>query len=112
MVWGIKNTENQLIAIAQSRKVTENSVLLYGVYTLNKLRRNGLAKQLLAIVFKDCLVKHNIKQVIIFTGKHNKPAQSVYEKLGFKSKGPFAILRWKRLVKTTGITCSLILGNT
>lgn len=65
---------------------------LGGVYTAADSRGKGYAQALIKQLINSVHQQLNISTLIICTGENNLPARHVYEKLGAKSIGYFALL--------------------
>jgi len=63
-----------------------------GVFTPSKFRRKGYAKTIMSHVLKDCRDLHGHNKSILFTGKTDFPAQKLYESIGYKQVGLFALI--------------------
>ncbi len=90
IIWGYF-IGDQLVSIADLNAKAFDLGQVGGVYTLPTYRRKGYSKALIRRLFHDSKELHAIRKLIIFTGKDNLPACKVYESLGCKPAGFFAL---------------------
>ena len=81
--------DGDIIAKANTNAIGINKVQLGGVYTHPLYRRNGYAGALVQALCKRAI--HAQKQPVLFVKEKNKPAFSLYQKLGFEECGRYAI---------------------
>jgi len=84
--WGLFH-EQKLVTICGFTAKYNDCAQIGGVYTLPEERGKGIAKQIIRQVMLDSKNGNNIKKLILFTHKDNRPAQQVYEGIGFKPDG-------------------------
>lgn len=92
IIWGMFQG-SQMVSIGELNARTDHLAIVGGVYTMPKLRRQGLATELMGRLISDCKNKLHISKLIIFTGEEeNKPAQRLYESLGCRHIGYMGLL--------------------
>ncbi|MBN1684538.1 MAG: GNAT family N-acetyltransferase [Gammaproteobacteria bacterium] len=89
--WGLF-INNELISTAAYNAVYKNLAQIGGVYTKPEMRGQGLMTQLMKQLIVDSKNIHHMDTLILFTDEHNFAAQKVYENVGFKRIGDFALL--------------------
>lgn len=91
IIWGFF-VNNQLVSIADLNAKAFDLGQLGGVYTAPKFRQKGYSKAVISKLLADLKTIHSINKLIIFTGEKNFPAQKLYESIGVKQIGHFALL--------------------
>lgn len=91
IIWGFF-LEGKLVSIADLNAKASDLGQLGGVYTIPNFRQKGYSKAVIYKLLADLKTIHNIRKLIIFTGEYNLPAQKLYESIGVKSVGHFALL--------------------
>lgn len=91
IIWGLF-VDNTLTTVAELNAKVQDIGQVGGVYTLPNQRKKGLATALMQQLIRDVKATHNIRKLIIFTDQNNTPARKVYESLGSKHVGFFALL--------------------
>ena len=81
--------DGDIVAKANTNAIGINKVQLGGVYTHPLYRRNGYAGALVQALCKRAI--HAQKQPVLFVKEKNKPAFSLYQKLGFEECGRYTI---------------------
>ena len=89
--WGIWN-DGTLAAISALNAVHESMGQIGGVYTTPEQRRCGFGKRVMQTLISDCVYVHKLQKLLLFTGDKNLAAQRLYESLGFRQAGEFALL--------------------
>jgi len=91
IVWGFF-LNNKLVSMADLNAKAADLGQLGGVYTAPAFRRKGYSRAVICKLLADLKTIHNMHKLIIFTGENNLPAQRLYESIGVKSIGNFALL--------------------
>ena len=91
IIWGLF-LKDQLVSIADLNAKAFDLGQLGGVYTDPKFRKMGYSKSVIHKLLADLKDIHDIQKLIIFTGENNTPAQKLYESVGVKPVGYFALL--------------------
>lgn len=94
--WGLFG-DSQLISIASLNAIYQTIGQIGGVFTRPNLRRKGHARTVLEKLISDSLEIHQLKKIILFTSEKNVAAKRLYESLGFKQIGDFAIFFCKQI---------------
>ena len=81
--------DGDIVAKANTNAIGINCVQIGGVYTHPLYRRNGYAAALVTALCKRVL--RSGKQPVLFVKEKNKPAFSLYQKLGFEECGHYTI---------------------
>lgn len=89
--WGLFDNDT-LISQARLNSKGETVGQVGGVYTPPKLRQKGFAKVTMFHMLKDCRDVHLHNKSILFTGESDMPAQKLYESMGYKRIGAFALV--------------------
>ena len=89
--WGLFDGDSLLSRVALNSK-GESVGQVGGVYTPRNQRQKGFAKTAMFHMLKDCRDLHNHKKSILFTGETDFPAQKLYEWIGYKRVGSFALV--------------------
>jgi len=89
--WGLF-IENNLTSKCQLTARYKNIGQVGGVYTLPEMRRKGYSNKCMIQFINDCKTVHNLDKLILFTDRKNRAAQNLYESLGFKMIGEYALL--------------------
>lgn len=84
--------DGKLISMAAFTAHVNKSGLIGGVYTLPEIRSKGFAKELICQLLRDGKINKNMNKVVLFTGEDNIAAIRLYENMGFKQIGYFALL--------------------
>lgn len=90
-VWGLF-VDDKLVTVAELNAKALDLGQVGGVYTSADYRGQGLAKALMRQLMRDAKERHEIRKLMIFTDERNQAARKVYESLGAKQVGYFAIL--------------------
>jgi predicted GNAT family acetyltransferase len=91
IIWGLF-IEDQLISIARLNAMANGLGQLGGVYTLPSFRRKGYGKAMLQKAIWDAKHALHLHKLIIITKENNIPANRLYESLGAKQRGDYALL--------------------
>lgn len=91
VIWGLF-IEGKLISIAELNAKALDLGQVGGVFTSLDFRRQGLSKALMKQLIMDAKEIQGIRKLIIFTDEQNIAARKVYESLGVKPVGTFALL--------------------
>jgi RimJ/RimL family protein N-acetyltransferase len=91
IIWGFF-FNSQLVSIADLNAKAFDLGQLGGVYTAPRFRQKGYSKAVIHRLLADLKTIHSIHKLIIFTGEKNLPAQKLYESIGVKQVGYFALL--------------------
>jgi GNAT superfamily N-acetyltransferase len=89
--WGLFEG-GTLLSMAALNSHSESVGQVGGVYTSPVHRQKGLGKAVMAHMLKDCRDVHHHAKSIFFTGETDIPAQKLYESLGYKRIGSFALV--------------------
>lgn len=89
--WGLF-LNNTLVSIADLNAKALDLGQVGGVYTAPSFRQRGYSKSVMQHLSLDSRRLHAIRKLIIFTGEKNFAAQKLYESLGVKQVGYFALL--------------------
>ncbi len=81
--------DGEIVAKANTNAIGINCVQIGGVYTHPLYRRNGYAGALIQALCNRATRAQ--KQPVLFVKEKNKPALSLYQKLGFKECGRYTI---------------------
>lgn len=81
--------DGEIVAKANTNAIGINCVQIGGVYTHPLYRRNGYAGALIQALCNRATRAN--KQPVLFVKEKNKPAFSLYQKLGFEECGRYAI---------------------
>ena len=81
--------DGEIVAKANTNAIGINCVQIGGVYTHPLYRRNGYAGALIQALCNRATRAQ--KQPVLFVKEKNKPALSLYQKLGFEECGRYAI---------------------
>ena len=81
--------DREIVAKANTNAIGINCVQIGGVYTHPLYRRNGYAGALIQALCNRATRAQ--KQAVLFVKEKNKPALSLYQKLGFKECGRYTI---------------------
>jgi RimJ/RimL family protein N-acetyltransferase len=84
--------DEKLTSMAAFTAHVNNTGLIGGVYTISDKRKLGLAKDLIYQLLLDGRMNKHLEKIILFTGEDNVAAIKLYESLGFKRIGSFALL--------------------
>lgn len=63
-----------------------------GVFTPKRYRRRGYAKAVMLHLLKDCRDLHGHRKSLLFTGESDIAAQALYEAIGYRRIGSFALI--------------------
>lgn len=91
IIWGYFLMD-RLVSIADLNAKASDLGQLGGVYTDPNFRKKGYSQAVIHKLLSDVKSIHNIRKLIIFTGENNLPAQKLYESIGVKQVGYFALL--------------------
>ncbi len=89
--WGLFQGDSLQSRVALNSK-GESVGQVGGVYTPPNLRQRGLAKAAMFHMLKDCRDLHHHTKSILFTGETDLPAQKLYQSMGYKRIGSFALV--------------------
>ncbi len=89
--WGLFD-KDQLLSRAALNSNGDKIGQVGGVFTPKKFRKNGYAKKTMLHMLKDCIEIHKHTKSILFTGETDIPAQKLYESIGYKRIGEFALI--------------------
>lgn len=89
--WGLFHG-NELVSRAALNSKGEKTGQVGGVFTPKSKRQNGYAKATMLHMLKDCRDFHGHNKSILFTGETDSPAQKLYESIGYKKVGHFALI--------------------
>lgn len=89
--WGCFE-QDEPIAIGALNAVHESIGQIGGVYTVPERRRLGLATRLMQSLIADSATTLGLRKLILFTGENNAGARRLYESLGFRRGGEFALM--------------------
>jgi GNAT superfamily N-acetyltransferase len=89
--WGLFDG-SQLISKTALNSKGENIGQVGGVFTPKPYRKKGFSKATMLHMLKDCRDLHGHKKSILFTGEEDIPAQKLYESIGYKRIGSFALI--------------------
>ena len=89
--WGLFDGPKMLSRTALNTK-GETVGQVGGVFTPKQLRQKGYAKATMFHMLKDCRDLHGHRKNILFTGEANTPAQKLYESMGYRQIGSFAMI--------------------
>ncbi len=81
--------DGDIVAKANTNAIGINKVQIGGVYTHPLYRRNGYAGALVTALSNRAL--RSGKEPVLFVKEKNKPAFSLYQKIGFEECGQYAI---------------------
>ena len=81
--------DGEIVAKANTNAIGINCVQIGGVYTHPLYRRNGYARALIQALCNRATRAQ--KQPVLFVKENNKPALSLYQKLGFEECGRYTI---------------------
>lgn len=91
IIWGYFLMD-RLVSIADLNAKASDLGQLGGVYTDPIFRKKGYSKAVIHKLLSDIKEIHNIRKLIIFTGENNLSAQKLYQSIGVKQVGHFALL--------------------
>lgn len=91
IIWGLF-LDGKLTTVAELNAKALDLGQVGGVYTSPNYRKKGFATLLMQQIIMDIKQLHGIRKLIIFTDENNHPAKKVYESLGAKHVGYFALL--------------------
>ncbi len=89
--WGLFEN-GELVSRAALNSNGDDIGQVGGVFTPKELRKKGLAKATMFHMLYDCLHTHGHRKSILFTGETDIPAQKLYESMGYKKVGSFALI--------------------
>ncbi len=93
-IWGFFENERLLSRAA----LNSNGLRLGqvgGVFTVPEFRQRGLAKATMFHMLKDCRDLHGHIKSVLFTGETDLAAQKLYESMGYRKIGDFALILGK-----------------
>lgn len=94
--------ETQLVAIAELNAKALDLGQVGGVYTKPEFRKRGFAKSIMHQLIEDAKKMHQIRKLIIFTGESNSPARRLYESLGVRHVGYYALMFGNNTTQNSG----------
>lgn len=80
-----------LVSVAHLNARHEERGQIGGVYTAPEHRRRGFSRAVMSAVARESAKVHGLRRLVLFTGEENRPAQQLYESLGFERVGEFAL---------------------
>lgn len=83
--------DGELLSMAELNAKTLDLGQVGGVYTQPLHRRKGYGKAVMHKLISDAKNTHKLRKLIIFTGEENHPARKLYESLGVKPSGHYAL---------------------
>lgn len=89
--WGYFLGE-ELVAMAELNAKAKDLGQVGGVYTKPVHRKKGYAQAVMQQLMYDSRQHHHIRKLIIFTGETNEGARKLYEALGVRPQGSYALL--------------------
>ncbi len=89
--WGLFSGKIMLSRTALNSKGTSVGQV-GGVFTPKQHRQKGYARATTFHMLKDCRDLHGHTKNILFTGETDLPAQKLYESMGYKRVGSFAVI--------------------
>jgi len=89
--WGLFDGETLLSRVALNSN-GETIGQVGGVFTPRELRQRGYAKATMFHMLKDCRDLHGHRKSLLFTGRTDIPAQKLYESMGYKRIGDYALV--------------------
>jgi ribosomal protein S18 acetylase RimI-like enzyme len=90
--WGYFLLGGELVSIGLLNAKAVGLGQIGGVFTTLKSRRKGYSKQTMLKLIQDSNSSLGIKKLLLFTGEKNIAAQRLYQSLGFKRIGHYALL--------------------
>lgn len=91
LCWGLF-VDPKLLSKASLNSKGQTIGQVGGVYTPPEFRKKGFAKRVMFHMLKDCIDLHSHTKNILFTGETDLPAQRLYESMGYKPIGFFALV--------------------
>lgn len=88
--WGLEINE-KLVSLGEFNARYKHLAQIGGVFTLPEARRKGYSKVVMQRLIFDAKYKLNVTKLVLFTGHYQVPAWTLYESLGFKYLGDFAM---------------------
>ncbi|MGE0526306.1 MAG: GNAT family N-acetyltransferase [Bdellovibrionales bacterium] len=89
--WGLFSGEEMVSRCALNSK-GKTIGQVGGVFTPKEHRQRGFAKAAMFHMLKDCRDLHGHEKNILFTGEADFPAQKLYESMGYRRIGSFALI--------------------
>jgi predicted GNAT family acetyltransferase len=81
----------RLVAVAHLNALHGSHGQIGGVYTVPEHRCRGFGRAVMSRVARESAWVHGLTRLVLFTGEQNRPAQQLYESLGFVRVGEFAL---------------------
>ena len=81
----------RLVAVAHLNALYAARGQIGGVYTAPSHRRRGFGRAVMSTVIHESARLHGLERLVLFTGEENRPAQQLYEALGFERVGEFGL---------------------
>lgn len=91
ILWGLFSGQKMLSHTALNSKGKAIGQV-GGVFTPKKFRQKGFAKATMFHMLTDCRDFHGQTKNILFTGEADIPAQNLYESMGYRRIGSFALI--------------------
>jgi ribosomal protein S18 acetylase RimI-like enzyme len=90
--WGYFLLGGELVSMGNLNAKAVGLGQIGGVFTTLRSRRKGFSKQTMLKLIEDSQSSHSIRKLLLFTGERNVAAQRLYQSLGFKRIGHYALL--------------------
>jgi RimJ/RimL family protein N-acetyltransferase len=90
--WGYFLLGGELVSLGNLNAKAVGLGQIGGVFTTLRSRRKGYSKQTMLKLMQDSHSMHGIRKLLLFTGERNVAAQRLYQSLGFKRIGHYALL--------------------
>jgi len=89
--WGLFD-ETQMLSRTALNSKGETIGQVGGVFTPKSFRKMGFGKATMFHMLKDCRDLHGHRKSILFTGETDLAARRLYESMGYKPIGSFALI--------------------
>jgi predicted GNAT family acetyltransferase len=89
--WGLF-LDGELTSRAALNSSGERVGQVGGVFTPKPRRKKGYGKATMLHMLKDCREMHGHEKSLLFTGEADVPAQKLYESIGYRRAGSFALI--------------------
>jgi predicted GNAT family acetyltransferase len=89
-IWGYFK-EGKLIAMGDLNAKALDLAQVGGVYTIPSERRNGYSKRLMKHIIHESFETLRLRKLVLFTPEMNQASRRVYESLGMKHEGYYAL---------------------
>jgi RimJ/RimL family protein N-acetyltransferase len=90
--WGYFLLGGELVSLGNLNAKAVGLGQIGGVFTTLRSRRKGYSKQTMLKLMQDSHSSLGIRKLLLFTGERNVAAQRLYQSLGFKRIGHYALL--------------------